>query len=326
MISFLSRLTGGDGKACLKIKLQHDFVFLRGSAAEAVEQPLSGTISLSLPNGQRVDGVRLRMSGFLRCSHNYRESDPMPSSFRTVRVLEHESPPFVFDHGLKVPAETPSDTDTYEWPFEIMIPGDTPETFRGCSRCSIAYQLTATTIRNKNSSSTPQAYRPVRISRTLGNSAFELMDASTVEGTWADKVRYSISIGHRAVALATAIPLEMRLTPLSDETRFSTVRCELLEEHRFQLGSRPVASAFLGDRTVAEWVAPVENHEPGCEYTMAEKLGLPAEPKRCSPDVDTNGVEISHKLHVVVDVTAANDATFKASGRCQVDCTMPRYQ
>ncbi|TDZ36966.1 putative HECT-type ubiquitin ligase-interacting protein creD [Colletotrichum spinosum] len=247
----------------------------------------------------------------------------MPSSFRTVRVLEHESPPFVFDHGLKVPAETPSDTDTYEWPFEIMIPGDTPETFRGCSRCSIAYQLTATTIRNKSSSSTPQAYRPVRISRTLGNSAFELMDASTVEGTWADKVKYSISIGHRAVALATAIPLEMRLTPLSDETRFSTVRCELLEEHRFQLGSRPVASAFLGDRTVAEWVAPVENHQPGCEYTMAEKLGLPAEPKRCSPDVDTNGVEISHKLHVVVDVTAANDATFKASGRCQYHATIP---
>ncbi|KAL0939871.1 CreD [Colletotrichum truncatum] len=313
MLSLLSRLTGGDRNACLKICLQNDFLFLRGTRSEAGEQPLNGVISLQLPAGQHANGVRLRMVGFLRC-RDHDISSSSPSSFRTVRVFEHEWAPFIIDHSLKVDSAQSPNIETHEWPFEFMIPGDTPETFRGCSCCSVTYQLTGTTIRGKSSTATPQAYQPIRISRTLQNSEFELMDPTTMEGTWGDRISYCISIGHRAVALGTAIPLEMRLTPLDKKSKISKVRCELLESHKFDYGGPRPLTSFSGERQVAEWFATVESQEDSArqEYRITQKLPLPNEPKRCSPDVDMDNLSTNHVLHVEVDVAEPGDDLFRA--------------
>ncbi|KAI8301307.1 putative HECT-type ubiquitin ligase-interacting protein creD [Colletotrichum sp. SAR11_240] len=69
----------------------------------------------------------------------------------------------------------------------------------------------------------PTAYQPIRINRTVQNSAFELMDPMYMEGTWADNIRYSISIAHKAVALGTTIPLEIQLTPLNKKLQIKQI-------------------------------------------------------------------------------------------------------
>ncbi|KAF6804671.1 CreD [Colletotrichum sojae] len=312
MRSFLSRLSGDNG-ACLKIQLKNDFIFLRGAAGEAAEQPLNGTLNLRLPCGQPADGVRLRMVGFLRCrSHDAKTNTP--ESYRTIRVFEHEWPPFVIDNGFQV-----SHTDsfnTYEWPFEFMVPGDTPESFRGCSCCSVSYQLTATTMRSKSSASTPQAYRPLRINRTpRGDSAFELMDAATAEGTWAGRVEYRVSLAHRAVALGTGVPLEVILTPLRKGLRVERVRCEMTEQHTFRLSGPRSLPTFEGDRTVGEWDMPVEDAPEDTEqpsYRAVRRLPLPADPKKCSPDTETENISTSHTLHVEVNVVEEGDNLLKS--------------
>ncbi|EXF85166.1 CreD [Colletotrichum fioriniae PJ7] len=229
----------------------------------------------------------------------------------TVRVFEYEWPPFLTDHGHTDLHPNPPDTTTHKWPFELPIPGDTPETFQGCSRCSITYQLTATTIRTNNSSATPQTYKSIRINRTLPSSAFELMDPVTVEGTWGEKLRYSISIGHRAIALGTAIPLEMRFAPLKAGTRISQARCQLLESHKV-MASSAQPSSFVGDRNVAKWETPINNHENLEQrfYKTTQSLPLPTEPKDCSPDMEARDISMTHLLSIEVTVRDSENSPF----------------
>ncbi|KAK1702039.1 hypothetical protein BDP67DRAFT_538741 [Colletotrichum lupini] len=311
MLSFLSRLTGVESQdASLKILMDRDYVFLRGTADEANEQALRGVLSLCLPSTQPAVGVRLRLDGFLRRRDHDIGSKSSEGS-TTVRVFEYEWPPFLTDHGHRDLPPCSSNTTTHEWPFKLSIHGDTPETFQGCSRCSITYQLTATTIRSNTSSATPQAYKAIRINRTLSSSAFELMDPVTVEGTWGEKLRYSISIGHRAIALGTAIPLEMRFAPLKAGTRISQAKCQLLESHKVKAG-KSQQTTFVGDRDVAEWDTPMNNHENLEQrfYKTTQSLPLPAEPIQCSPDMKSHDISMTHLLSIEVTVQDSDNSPF----------------
>ncbi|KAK1688932.1 hypothetical protein BDP55DRAFT_655625 [Colletotrichum godetiae] len=319
MLSFFSRLTGVESKdACLKILMDRDYVFLRGTADEANEQPLQGVLSLRLPSEQLAVGVRLRLDGFSRRrDHDTRSKTSECSS--TVRVFDYEWPPFLTDQSQTDFHSSYPNTTTHEWLFELSIPGDTPETFQGCSRCSITYQLTATTIRSNTSSSTPQTYKTIQINRTLPSSAFELMDPVTVEGTWSEKLRYSISVGHRAIALGTAIPLEMRFAPLKAGTRISQAKCQLLESHKVKAGKSQLTS-FVGDRDVAEWETPVNNYENLEQrfYKITQSLPLPSEPKDCSPDMEAHDISMTHLLSIEITVQESDNSPFahKVSMKC----------
>ncbi|OBR16334.1 CreD [Colletotrichum higginsianum IMI 349063] len=325
MLSFLSRLVGAEGNAHISIRselriililydpladhLYHvgrtekDFVILRGPPEEATEQPLQGTVRLRLPAGHKVLGVRLCMNGFLRHTEHDADSST-PDSYRTISVFEQESPPFLIDHGHRIVSEDEPDLETFEWPFVLIVPGDVPETFQGCGRCSITYRLGATTIRNSSSASPPQTYRTIRINRALSNSAFTLMDPVTIEGTWSDTLRYSVSIAHRAVALGTTIPLEMSVTALKEGVEVLRARCRLSESHEVT-GGRHRLAAFTGDRQVAEWAISIQSRDRKEDHQvqkMTQNLPLPKEPKRCSPDVAALGIQTSHVLHVDVTV------------------------
>ncbi|KXH51513.1 CreD [Colletotrichum nymphaeae SA-01] len=290
--------------------MDRDYVFLRGTADEANEQALRGVLSLCLPSTQPAVGVRLRLDGFLR-RRDHDIGCKSSEGSTTVRVFEYEWPPFLTDHGHTDLHSSSPDTTTHKWPFELSIPGDRPETFQGCSRCSITYQLTATTIRSNTSSATPQTYKTIRINRTLPSSAFELMDPVTVEGTWGEKLRYSISIGHRAIALGTAIPLEMRFAPLKAGTRISQAKCQLLESHKVKAGKNQ-STTFVGDRDVAEWETPINNHENLEQrfYKTTQSLPLPAEPKQCSPDMESHDISMTHLLSIEVTVQDSDNSPF----------------
>ncbi|KAK1479604.1 hypothetical protein CCUS01_04733 [Colletotrichum cuscutae] len=151
----------------------------------------------------------------------------------------------------------------------------------------------------------------VRVFETLSSSAFELMDPVTVEGTWGEKLRYSISIGHRAIALGTAIPLEMRFAPLKAGTRISQAKCQLLESHKVKAG-KSQQTTFVGDRDVAEWETPMNDHENLEQrfYKTKQSLPLPAEPKQCSPDMKSHDISMTHLLSIEVTVQDSENSPF----------------
>lgn len=79
MPSWLTRLTGGQCDAYIKISPQSDFVILSGSAREAPGQYIRGKVTLCLPSAQRARGVQLQLVGYHRTS--YVASNPLSFLF-----------------------------------------------------------------------------------------------------------------------------------------------------------------------------------------------------------------------------------------------------
>lgn len=213
----------------------------------------------------------------------------------------------------------------YEWPFEVLVSGKTLQSTQGCYRCSIAYYLTASSIR-KGSKTYPQAFRAIRVIRTLPLSAFELMDATTVEGHSARNFRYSASIAHQAVALGAQVPVEFELRPTKPGLRLLGVSCELVEIHGIEHEQATDHENFRSSSRVFRWElldAPTEKGGDGA-VCLKRELPLPDLAAKCSPDVDACGIHVSHALHF--DMLAEDAQGEKITVRPHLACNPTRYR
>ncbi|GKT89510.1 glucose-methanol-choline oxidoreductase:GMC oxidoreductase [Colletotrichum tofieldiae] len=72
-------------------------------------------------------------------------------------------------------------------------------------------------------------------------------------------------------------------------------------------------SAFVGDREAATWEASANCDEDLKQrvYRTIQNLPLPKESKRCSPDMEANGLSTSHALEIAVTVKEPDNRTLK---------------
>ncbi|KAM0328554.1 hypothetical protein ACHAQA_004961 [Verticillium albo-atrum] len=323
MPSWLTRLTGGHCDAFIKISPQSDFVILSGAENEAAGQYIRGKVTLCLPSAQRAKGVQLQMVGYHRTSGH--ESKLHSASSTAAMIYKHAWEPFLIDDMPEISLGGPLPKGNYEWPFELLIPGDIPETARGCTRCSIMYHLKAHTIRD-TPDTCPQAMKAIRVIRTLPSSAFELMDAVTIEGTREGKLDYSISVAHQAIALGTALPVDLCFTALAKGVTLKSIKCYLLETHGSESPGDPALPAFVGHRSAAEWDLLSDDRtktqfsdEMAGLWRVARRLPLPTTLIKCSPDVDTHGIKVSHKVHFEVTFQDAYKMTTNFSATIPVN-------
>ncbi|EGY18924.1 CreD [Verticillium dahliae VdLs.17] len=327
MPSWLTRLTGGQCDAYIKISPQSDFVILSGSAREAPGQYIRGKVTLCLPSAQRARGVQLQLVGYHRTSDH--ESDLHSASSTTGVVYQHIWAPFLIDDVPSASLGGPLPKGTYEWPFEHLIPGHVPETARGCPRCSITYDLKASTVRDSPGETSPQAMKPIRIIRTLPSSAFALMDAATVEGTSTGRLAYSLSLAHQAIALGTVLPVDLRFTALAKDIALRPVRCLLREVHSLETqvpsacpGAGTTTSTVEGYRLAAAWDLAMDANGrisrfdgAAGEWHVQRRLPMPTTLIKCSPDVDVRGIKVSHQVEFAVTFAEGPDmiSNFRAT-------------
>jgi len=65
----------------------------------------------------------------------------------------------------------------YEWPFDCIIPGDSPESLEGLTEGWVIYRLKATIERGSIFAHNMHARKHLRVVRTLGPSDLELVHA-----------------------------------------------------------------------------------------------------------------------------------------------------
>lgn len=307
-------LTGKPVATLFQIRLESDTIVLRGPEAEASSQILRGSVVLCLPHTLKVENVHLKLIGISRVSWtDQRVTATGVSNIRrlkTQEVLNHRWPNFVGHDG---PASSSKGVTlgktNHEWPFEFIVPGDTPETVDGLPESSIRYVLRATVARGKFSVDL-HASKHLRIVRTLDPAALELSHNMTVENIWANKIEYSIVVPQKAVVFGTGIPVEMRLTPLLKGLRIGTVRCKLVESVHLSIpGENGISDKTSSEsREIDTWTYEVnqdhllqdviENVEDAAQdyFGLKEILPLPKSLKSCLQDCETQGIKIRHRL------------------------------
>ncbi|KAJ8111186.1 hypothetical protein ONZ43_g5681 [Nemania bipapillata] len=197
----------------------------------------------------------------------------------------------------------------YEWPFEINLPGDTPESVEGLYQTGITYLFKATVSRGKLAKNL-HAFKRLRIIRTLEPAALELNHAMSVENVWPNKIEYSVVIPQKAVVFGSSVPLEMRFTPLLKGLEMGNISIKMFETQELTvLGQGHPMRTHKHDRDVATWNLEVtrEKHwhdiieETGQEgWVVNQELPLPKRLNRCIQDCTVEGIKIRHKLKLTV--------------------------
>ncbi|KAI1101753.1 hypothetical protein F4804DRAFT_343748 [Jackrogersella minutella] len=292
-----------------EIRLENDFIVLRGNEHEASGQLLKGVLVLCLREPLKVEDVHLRLMGSCRVA--WVDGRQTPSGIhnqkvdRTMTILRHTWPAFVGEtthHNTLAPGN-------YEWPFEYLLPGDTAESVEGLYQTGVTYALKATISRGKLAKNV-HAYKRLRIIRTLEPAALEFNHAMSVENIWPNKVEYSVVIPQKAVVFGSNIPLEMRFTPLLKGLEMGVISVKLIEIQEFGVQSYPIPTKlYKHDRDVTQWNFEVsrENHwhdnieETGQEgWVILKELPLPKRLSKCIQDCSVHGIKIRHKLKLTV--------------------------
>ncbi len=287
----------------------------RGNEHEASGQLLKGTLAICVPSPIKVEDIHLRLTGVQRLSWTDPKITPTGLTAskvdRTNIILQHQWEPFWGTPGKSTILEK----GNYEFPFELMLPGDTCESFEGLQEASITYKLKATIARGKLAYDL-HAYKHVRIVRTLESSALEFLHAMSVENIWPNKVEYSIVVPQKAIVFGSYIQLESRFTPLLKGLEIGDISIRLMEIHDFV--SIPPSSAsgyniyireFKHERCVANWTLNVNREEHWHEmiedtgqegWVLNKGLELPRKLGKCVQDVNVHGIKVRHKLKMVV--------------------------
>ncbi|KAK7716150.1 hypothetical protein SLS64_003302 [Diaporthe eres] len=307
----LANVTGRNAYTLFEIRLDNDFLVFRGNDHESSGQLLKGTVVLCLPSALKVDDVHLRLVGTERL--NWTDARVTPTGISNQKVdrtnifFQHRWKPFVGGSSGK---STLLEKGNYEWPFELMLPGDFCESIEGMPEASITYHLKATVARGKLAYDL-HAKKRVRIIRTLESSALEFLHAMSVENIWPNKVEYSVVIPTKAIVFGSSIPLETRFTPLLKGLEIGDINCRLMEVHEIMVTTMQGHSIreHKREREVAHWTLTVNREEhwndmiedSGQEgWVLNANLDLPRKLGKCMQDTNVHGIKIRHKLKMVV--------------------------
>lgn len=231
---------------------------------------------------------------------------------KSRQFFSHRWQPFT---GIGAPDQTKGVTlqeGNYEWPFELMLDGDMTESLEGLREASITYKLKATIARGKLLSDM-HAHKRLRVIRTLEPSALEFLHAMSVENVWPDKLEYSIAVPQKAVVFGSAIPVELRFTPLLKGLELGNITIKLLEVHDIVLQPPTVHGIreHRREKQVDEWTIPVSREEHWRDFidgsgqegwVVNRHLSLPKKLGQCLQDINTQGIKIRHKLRLTVAI------------------------
>ncbi|CAK7200759.1 hypothetical protein SEUCBS139899_003458 [Sporothrix eucalyptigena] len=308
-------VTGRNALSLFDIRLENDFIVFRGNEHEASGQLLKGTLAICVPSAIKIEDIHMRLTGTQRLVWTDPKVTPSGLSStkvdRTNVILQHQWAPFWGTPGKSAVLEK----GNYEFPFELMLPGDTCESVEGLHEASITYKLKATIARGKLAYDL-HAYKHVRIVRTLESSALEFLHAMSVENIWPNKVEYSIVVPQKAVVFGSHIPLESRFTPLLKGLELGDITIKLIEIHDF-ISTPPAGSSnfnlaireFKHERAVQSWTISVNREEHWQEmiedtgqegWVVNSSLDLPRKLGKCVQDVNVHGIKVRHKLKMVV--------------------------
>ncbi|KAK3331979.1 hypothetical protein B0T19DRAFT_90545 [Cercophora scortea] len=321
MPSFNPFASGKHASTLFEIRLDDDFIVLRGSEHESSGQLLKGTVVLCLISPLKIEDVHLRLTGTMQKGWiDSRVTTTGVSNHKVDKVTQifsHRWAPFAGVGASDTPGSAASQTrgtilnaGNYEWPFELMLSGDMTESIEGLREANITYKLKATVARGMLSPDL-HAYKRLRIIRTLESSALEFLHAMSVENIWPNKVEYSIVVPQKAVVFGSNIPLETRFTPLLKGLDLGDITIKLIEVHDIVLQS-PMGHNLREHRKEKEvmmWTIPMNRDEhwqdmiedTGQEgWVMRTTLDLPRKLGKCVQDVNTHGIKVRHKLKLVV--------------------------
>ncbi|MCJ1380057.1 hypothetical protein MMC17_003160 [Xylographa soralifera] len=298
--NFLSSIGNANNALLFEIRLDETNIILRGSEDESASALVKGTLVLCLTEPLKIQGISMHLSCESRIQF------PLATGSRAGYGIvksdrEHLHEDWEFLESDKGQSKTLR-AGNYEYPFEAILPGTSPESVEGLPDTWVIYRIKATVQRGRFAKDLITR-KHFRVIRTFDDSALELSHGMNIENFWEEKIDYCLSTPTKAVIFGTSVQCDFRLIPLLKGLKIEKMEVELIELHDFTVeyylnydrrheNSRTVAAAAweLPEGTETEDI----NGQDG--YLFSGKLDMPKSLRECRQSVDLLGVKIKHKL------------------------------
>lgn len=140
---------------------------------------------------------------------------------------------------------------TYELPFNVCLPSDTPESVEGLRCGEISYRLNCTIERGRFEKSIKSS-RHVRLIRTLHPLSMNLIDSIDITNMWPGKAQYNVQLTRKGMPLGATVPLTFLIVPMVKGLELESLDAELVQHYstRHSKGKSPVFEEILGKQTL----------------------------------------------------------------------------
>lgn len=202
---------------------------------------------------------------------------------------------------------------SYTYEFEMVLPGDLPESTYVPNIYTVQYQLKATIERSTFLPNISNR-KIIHVSRQLLPFAPEFLEPVSVANQWANKLDYEITLPSKIYTHGDQIPITVRITPLSDALRVRHLSCTLKEymicragNHGF-LNTRPRAHGRVLFSTRDDKFGRTNSNDGGnfVEWTKVQTIPLSSSPQELQCDLQNDSIRIKHKIKFVLSLINAD--------------------
>uniref|UniRef100_A0A060T965 ARAD1D09174p n=1 Tax=Blastobotrys adeninivorans TaxID=409370 RepID=A0A060T965_BLAAD len=180
-------------------------------------------------------------------------------------------------------------------PFEIVIPGDIPESIEGLSGATVVYRVFVTVERGRFSNNL-MARKHLRIVRTIGADAFELNQTISIENIWPNKVQYCIETPSKAMAIGSSVPVHFLLIPLLKGLKPGKIKVQVYEYVNL---TSPLGHTYSRESLAYEETLPppADDELTVDRWEFTKRFRLPTSLSKCTQDCEIDQyVKVTHKL------------------------------
>ncbi|BFZ56662.1 hypothetical protein PYCC9005_003709 [Savitreella phatthalungensis] len=273
---------------------------MRGDAADSEGAVLRGLLVLSLHDPIQARNITLTLRGRARVA--WSETFTNASRNQSSRTQRDES--IIYEHTWQFLAfSSHSKTigvGNYEYPFEVRLPGDLPETVEGIDEAMVGYSMIAT-VERPGLATNITCKKRIRVVRTLSIDSLEMAQTLSVDNTWPNKIEYAISIPTKSYPIGSTVPVNFKLVPLLKGLSIAKITCQLKEYQSLSIehgAGRHVSKKEI-ERTIGTTV--IEDLEKEVtHWDVDEALQIPASLTQCVQDCEVKYLRVRHKIKFTV--------------------------
>ncbi|KAK9693061.1 hypothetical protein K7432_014082 [Basidiobolus ranarum] len=310
----------------LEIRLNNESIIFNGTNTESAGAVLQGILYLNLSESIKLRSVELRFEGKMRVCWDEVPGLKHHSRLETRNLLSHT---WKFFESTKKSAIL--EAGEYEYPFEIGIPGNLPETV--CTEYGqIRYKLKGVLTR-PTFCTNYQVEKELSIQRFLSPN-LNFHEPVTIAETWNDKLAYEVYISSKTFGPNENINILLHVLQLSSDIQLKKVSCLLKEYTYYRVPGKN------RNKLQTRWVArdsitsfrPDEDERHSWEGVIS--MGIPSFGEVHS-DCRTEWIQVRHKLKCKIEFRV-NDSTkavyvsvpimISSGSSQQLLTTLPRYE
>jgi hypothetical protein len=197
----------------------------------------------------------------------------------------------------------------YTYEFEVVLPGNLPESTYVPNFYTVQYQLKATIERSTFLPNISHR-KTIHVSRQLLPLTPDFMEPVSIANQWSHKLDYEITLPTKIYTHGDQIPITIRITPLTDTLRVRHLSCTLKEymicraSTHGLLNTRPRAHGRVLFSTRDDKFGRTNSNVGGnfVEWTKVQHIKLPSNPQDIQCDVQNESIRIRHKIKFVLSL------------------------